>query len=98
MNPFPHPDSSEDAAGTLERRTDERQLAEAQITVQVDTSAFGGHTKNVSQAGAFFFSEDRLRVTVQIEDGAGRRVAQGHLVRVERLDAQTTGYAIEFDQ
>jgi len=98
MNPFPHQNTPQDTAGTLERRTDERQAAEAQIAVQVETIDFGGQTKNVSAAGAFFFSQDRLRVTVRIEDADGQRVARGHLVRVERLDGQTTGYAIEFDQ
>lgn len=84
-------------AGTIERRAEERLASEAQITVLVETSDFGGHTKNISQAGVFFFSSDRLRVTVRIEDENGRRAASGTLVRVERLDATSTGYAVEFD-
>ena len=98
MNPFPQQAASTDAAGTLDRRGEERQATESLITVQVDTTEFGGRTKNVSQAGVFFFGHDRLRVTIQIDDEQGQRTVQGHLVRVERVDAQTTGYAIEFDR
>jgi hypothetical protein len=95
MKPQEH--QAQESAETLDRRAQERQAAEAQVTILVETSDFGGRTKNLSQAGVFFFSPDRLRVTVRIEDEHGRRAASGTLVRVERLDATTTGYAIEFD-
>jgi hypothetical protein len=93
----PKEQAPREPAGTIERRAEERQTSEAQITILVETSDFGGRTKNLSQAGVFFFSPDRLRVTVRIEDENGRRATSGTLVRVERLDATTTGYAIEFD-
>lgn len=93
----PKEQAAQESKGTLERRAEERQSSEAQITILVETSDFGGQTKNLSQAGVFFFSPDRLRVTVRIEDENGRRAASGTLVRVERLDATTTGYAVEFD-
>ena len=46
----------------------------------------------------FFFSPDQLRVSVQVTDVDGTRTAQGNLVRVERVDGETTGFAVEFDQ
>ena len=96
MNSMPH-DSMPDETGTLDRRGQDRDAAEAQVSIHVDTSSFGGLTKNVSQAGVFFFSSDQLRVTVQIDDDSGTRTATGNLVRVERVDGETTGFAIEFD-
>lgn len=93
----PKEQAARQSAKALDRRSEERQAREAQITILVETSDFGGQTKNLSQAGVFFFSPDRLRVTVRIEDENGRRAANGTLVRVERLDATTTGYAVEFD-
>jgi hypothetical protein len=84
-------------AGTVDRRSEQRQANDAEITIQLETREFGGHTVNLSPAGVFFFSPDRLRVTVEIEDQKGRRTARGTLVRAERLDATSTGYAIEFE-
>jgi len=96
MQPEQH--ETKDLADTLERRTEQRQTSETQVTIHVETREFGGRTKNLSPAGVFFFSPDRLRVTIQIEDEHGRRAARGTLVRVERLNATSTGYAIEFDE
>ena len=97
MQPMPH-DEHDPFTETAERRTESRQPAESRVSVQVDTRDFGGTSKNLSQAGVFFFSGDRLRVTVQVEDANGLRTCRGSLVRVERMDAETTGFAIEFDQ
>lgn len=96
MQPMSHQDPR-DRTETAERRSTDRVPYEASVTVQVDTREFGGTSKNLSPAGLFFFSGDRLRVSVQIRDESGTRTCQGNLVRVERMDAQTTGFAIEFD-
>jgi hypothetical protein len=89
--------SRDEVTGVDERRRSERLEADAGITVQVDSTRFGGRTRNISQAGVFFFSGDRLRVTVAIEQGGETVVHGGHLVRVERMNEDTTGFAIEFD-
>ena len=84
-------------AETENRRRHSRRESEVGITVNIDTDQFAGLTQNVSQAGVFFFSNDSLRVTVELEqDGATIR-RHGQLVRVERMNAETTGFAIEFD-
>ena len=93
----PAPAPAQELAGTLDRRSAPRAPNDAEITIQLETREFAGHTVNLSPAGVFFFSPDRLRVTVEIEDQAGRRSARGTLVRAERLDATSTGYAIEFE-
>ncbi len=94
----PEPSATANAFDTLERRGDARDPAEAQVSIHVETLEFGGTTKNISQAGVFFFSPDQLRVSVQVTDVDGTRTAQGNLVRVERVDGETTGFAVEFDQ
>ena len=87
------------STSTGERRGSDRRDVAAPLSVHVETVRFGGRTENVSRAGVFFFSEDRLRVTVQVQEPDGEvRVCSGHLVRVERMSEATTGYAIEFDR
>ncbi len=84
-------------AETQERRQDERCESQVGITVTADSTAFLGHAQNVSRAGVFFFSGDQLRVTVELERDGETVSRQGHLVRVERINEETTGFAIEFD-
>lgn len=81
-----------------ERRVAERRDLSAPLTVTVQTARFGGECENVSQAGVFFFSADRVRVQVEIQEpGAPVIRRTGSLVRVERMSEDTVGYAIEFD-
>jgi hypothetical protein len=96
LNSSPDPTDRDQATG--ERRRDDRREYHVGINVQVDTAEFAGRTQNVSQAGVFFFSGDQLCVTVELEQDGERVRRKGHLVRVERMNAETTGFAIEFDQ
>ena len=90
-------DRQESGARVDDRRHDMRTEAHVGISVRVDTESFGGRTQNVSQAGVFFFSSDRLRVSVELEQDGVLVTHCGHLVRVERMNEETTGFAIEFD-
>ncbi len=81
-----------------DRRSDSRRSSQANLHVTLESTPFGGQAENLSQAGVFFFSGDRLRVKVEIQDGESRSVRSGHLVRVERMSSDMTGYAIEFDR
>jgi hypothetical protein len=84
--------------GVDDRRGDARRTSLARLSIHVESPSFGGQAENLSQAGVFFFSPDRVRVQVEIEEGGQRRVRGGTLVRVERMSADLTGYAIEFDR
>ncbi len=81
-----------------DRRTDSRRNSQAQLTITMESPSFGGQAENLSQAGVFFFSPDRLRVRVEIQDGQTRSTRDGYLVRVERMSTDLTGYAIEFER
>jgi hypothetical protein len=96
-SPNPSPDRAEPGLVTDERRQGGRDDTQVSITVKVATDEFVGRTQNVSQAGVFFFSGDQLRVTVEMEQDGERVHREGHLVRVERMNDETTGFAIEFD-
>lgn len=83
---------------TEERRKEMRVGSSKPLRVLVDTTDFGGRADNLSEAGVFFFSGDQLRVTVEIEVAGRLQTHQGHIVRVQRMSDETTGFAIEFDQ
>jgi hypothetical protein len=81
-----------------ERRARERRDSTATLKVTVLAAALDGRSDNVSEAGVFFTSSERLAVEVELEEGGVRTVRTGHLVRVQRMSADSTGYAIEFDR
>jgi len=82
-----------------DRRSGERRRLDAPLRVRLETEVFGGVCDNLSEAGVFFTSPERVRVTVELSDAeGGRRVLSGHLVRVQRMSPDSTGYAIEFER
>ena len=95
-NPFP--DRAEPSSTADERRHGGRSETRVAISVKVDTDEFTGRTQNVSQGGVFFFSDNQLRVTVELEQDGDQVTRHGRLVRVERMNEETTGFAIEFDR
>jgi hypothetical protein len=81
-----------------DRRRDERRRSSAPMRVTILRPSFEGCSDNLSEAGVFFTSQERLAVEVEIEEGGVRHVRRGHLVRVQRMSPESTGYAIEFDR
>ena len=67
------------------------------MELTVETDSLSGRTQNLSGAGVFLFSDSPLRVSVSIDQDGETLTRQGRLVRVERMNADSTGYAIEFD-
>jgi len=60
-----------------------RRPASGPLRVRLETEAFEGVCDNLSEAGVFFTSPERLRVRVELEGPDGTlRVLSGHLVRV----------------
>ena len=56
-----------------------------------------GKISNVSEGGVMFLSAESLRITVEIEHEGTRSIRSGRLVRVQRMNAVDTAYAVEFD-
>jgi len=92
-------DPARDREAALDdRRSRERKPSSAPLRVTLQEPAFEGVSDNLSEAGVFFTSEGRLRVRVELEVDGVRREYTGALVRVQRMSADSTGYAIEFDR
>ena len=92
-------DSDRDREAALaERRLRERRPSSAPLRITLEEPAFEGVSDNLSEAGVFFTSPGRLRVRVELEVDGVRREFRGALVRVQRMSAESTGYAIEFER
>lgn len=80
-----------------ERRERERFDKHMPVQLTIDTSSLKGTTENISEVGILFFTEESLRVSIEVEEGGVRMVRKGRLVRVQRMSLENTGYAVEFD-
>jgi hypothetical protein len=81
-----------------DRRAGERRPSSAPLRITLEHKSFEGVSDNLSEAGVFFTSPERLRVRVELEVDGVLREFRGALVRVQRMSAESTGYAIEFDR
>ena len=88
----------EKTASLQERRATLRSSTSCPMRITLVQPRFEGRAENLSNAGVFFFSPDRLQVSVEIEQDGEVQVHSGVLVRVQRMSEETTGYAIEFDR
>lgn len=91
-------DTPKPPQGVGERRSSARAGPSLPLSITVENPGLAGRADNLSAAGVFFFSGERLRVRVEYEDGGKRLARRGWLVRVQRMSEATTGYAIEFDR
>jgi hypothetical protein len=80
------------------RRLGERMPSAAPLKITFVQPSFAGVCDNLSEGGVFFASADRLQVVVELEIDGVRREFRGALVRVQRMSAESTGYAIEFER
>ncbi len=87
----------ETATNVKDQRRARRFAVEATVRMSFDADAIEGISDNVSQVGLMFFTEQPLRVKVDIEEEGGRRQRTGRLMRLQRLNDTNTGLAIEFD-
>ena len=81
-----------------DRRGGERISVAAPLTITFVQPSFTGVSDNASEGGVFFTSSERLRVVVELEVDGVRCQFPGSLVRVQRMSAESTGYAIEFER
>lgn len=86
-----------DNTGTADQRRTHRRTLEAQVTMRLETGALSGQSDNISRAGLLFFSDQPIRVTVEVVEATGPRIYQGRLIRLQRISDASTGLAVEFD-
>lgn len=91
-------ESNKPPPGVGERRASARSGPSLPLSITLENPLLSGRADNLSAAGVFLFSSERLRVRVEYEEGGKRLTRRGCLVRVQRMSDQTTGYAIEFDR
>ena len=75
----------------------DRHTLEAPVQMRVVTDSLEGISDNFSSVGIMFFTDEPLRVSVEVVGPDGPRTHQGRLVRVQRMSETNTGIAIEFD-
>lgn len=82
--------------GVGERRQSTRVARPGKVHVHVDAVDLTGETENLSATDMLFYADQPLAVTVEIEEGGALRRVSGRLVRVEPMQGDRSGWAIEF--
>ena len=82
---------------TAESRRTTRRETNAGLRIVIETSEFSGQADNLSLNGVFFFSNEKVRVRVHVEEEGVLKSYNGAIVRVQQMSEQETGFAIEFD-
>jgi len=82
---------------TADQRRIDRRAIEAPVTMRLETGALTGQSDNISSAGLLFFTDQPLRVTIEVQEPDGPRTYAGRLIRLQRMSESSTGLAIEFD-
>jgi hypothetical protein len=65
--------------------------------MHIETSVLAGQSDNISRAGILFYSDQPVRVTVELVEPSGPRTYRGRLIRLQRMCESSTGLAVEFD-
>lgn len=86
-----------DSVGTTDQRRTDRRALEAGVTMRLETSQLMGQSDNISRAGILFYSDQPVRVTIELSDPSGPRIYRGRLIRLQRMSESNTGLAVEFD-
>ena len=88
-----------DPTSTSDRRTSDREELEAPVRMSLEMEHVSGLSDNLSPAGLLFFTREPIRVRVELaqEEGAPRTY-RGRLIRVQQMNEDTTGLAVEFDE
>lgn len=67
------------------------------MRLTIDAAVLSGEVDNVSKSGMLLFTGNDLRVHVEYQEEGVTRQRSARLVRVQRMRADHTGWAIEFD-
>lgn len=80
-----------------ERRRGDRRESRGTVKVTLETRELDGELENVSPSGVLFLSEDALRVVIEFPESGNSERRTGRLVRAQRMNGDTVGWAVEFD-
>lgn len=90
--PDPH-----DSTGTADLRNHERSHESGAVRLTLVGGELDARVDNLSAGGVMVVSDRSVEVEVEIERDGERVTRRGRLVRVQRLNAHETAYAIEFE-
>lgn len=93
--PEPQDDS---ATSTDDRRGAARRRIRGTVQMTLLTGELAGAADNISHTGILFFTDQPLRVKLEIVQNGETRVVEGRLVRGQRMRDDHFGWAVEFDQ
>lgn len=80
---------------TQERRRDDRQTIDGDLTVHIDPCEVSGPSQNVSSEGVYFTAAATIAVEVLLPDGQRRK---GHIMRIGAVREGELGIAVRFDE
>lgn len=80
-----------------DERSARRKSLEAPLTMRIEAHSIGGTSDNVSSVGILFFTEEPLRVTIELRENGATKTYSGRLARVQRMNEAMYGLAVEFD-
>lgn len=83
---------------TDERRDGARRKIRAVVRMDLPATRLSGSAENISRSGILFFTDEPLRVRLEIEQHGETRVVEGRLVRGQRMRDDHFGWAVEFDR
>jgi hypothetical protein len=86
-----------DSTGTADQRRTHRKAIEAPVTLHLETETLVGQSDNISRAGLLLYSDQPIRVRVELADENGTRTYRGRLIRLQRISESNVGLAVEFD-
>ena len=90
--------SKKPSSSTADRRTSDRQELEAPVRMSLELEHISGVSDNLSPAGLLFFTQEPIRVKVEMDQGGEMKSFTGRLIRVQQMNEETTGLAVEFDE
>ncbi len=83
---------------TPDRRREQRMTSSDAVKIHIQTADLDGVASNLSSSGILFFTDDELKVSVEVVSDGEAKTLTGHLVRCERIKGNHRGWAVEFDK
>jgi len=85
-----------DPVPSEDRRKNRRMTGECRVRVVVEGGELVGRTENLSPRDMLLFTDDEIRVTVELMSDGVVKCVPGRLVRREQLASGESGWAVEF--
>ena len=82
---------------TADRRIARRKPSSAVLKACLGPVELNGEVDNTSKTGILFFTDEELRLRLEITENGQTSTRTGRLVRMQRLQPGQNGWAVELD-